>query len=146
MLQYNKFVGKNMNYYPIYFHAFIPHIAGILCLYHVIPSFNNPARKAFSNNVGKGENAGYNHHFFFFSHNVFTLLTRYHTMPHFDTFKIYIPMENTQERRNCLLQLNFSFSLNVFYHIWHFVFILNALQNVVCNLFQFGPVCHLVMG
>ena len=67
-------------------------------------------------------------------------LTHYHTMPHFDALKIYSCGKLCKKRRNCLLTSNFSFSHNVFYHIWHLVFISNALLNVVCNLFQFGPV------
>ena len=30
------------------------------------------------------------------------ILTHYHTIPHFDTLKIYIAVENIEKRRNCL--------------------------------------------
>ena len=56
------------------------------------------------------------------------LLTHYHTMPHFDALKIYSCGKHYEKRRNCLyVTSNFSFSHNVFYPIWHFIFILNAL-------------------
>ena len=44
------------------------------------------------------------------------------------------------KKEKLLVTSNFSFSHNVFYPIWHLFSILNALWNVVCNLFQFGPV------
>ena len=68
-------------------------------------------------------------------------LTHYHTMPHFDTLKIYSCKKKTlREKEKLLVTSNFSFSHDVFYPLWHLFFILNALQNVVCNLLQFGPV------
>ena len=36
-----------------------------LTLYHTIPTFNDPEKKSFENNVGKVENAG-NQHFLLF--------------------------------------------------------------------------------
>ena len=67
------------------------------------------------------------------------VLTYYHTMPHFDALKIYSCGKHCEKRRNCLLQAISPFR-NVFFPRWHFIFILNALQNVICSLFQFGPV------
>ena len=64
-------------------------------------------------------------------------LTHYHTMPHFDALNIYSCGKPDEK---LLVTSNFSLSYNVFYPIWHLFFILNALQNVVCNLFQIGPV------
>ena len=88
-------------------------------------------KKVFENIVGKGENAG-NQHFLFFpqcfqpksnfsflvaftlsSANAFNLdrskillfgkeLTHYHTIPHFDTPKIYSCGKHCEKRRNCL--------------------------------------------
>ena len=55
-------------------------------------------------------------------------LTHYHTMPHFDTPKIYIiTVENIVRKEKLLVTSNFSFSHNIFYSIWHLFFILNAL-------------------
>ena len=68
-------------------------------------------------------------------------LTHYHTMPHFDTLKIYSCGKHFEKRRNCLQQAIFFF-LAMFctpYYSYSF-FHLNALLNVVCSLFQFGPV------
>ena len=111
------------------------------------------SKKLLGNIVRKGENAG-NQHFLFFFPTVFSKLsmttniilaaydllcanalnfvqsknllfvkelTHYHTMLHIDSLKIYsfgkhlryIAFENTAR--------------NVFHHIWHFIFILNAL-------------------
>ena len=39
---------------------------------------------------------------FFFSLNVFCLLTHYHTMPHFEAQKIYSCRKHCEKRRNCL--------------------------------------------
>ena len=52
----------------------------------------------------------------------------------------YIAMQNIVTKEKLLVTSKFSFSQNVFYPIWYLFFILNALWNVVCNLFQFGPV------
>ena len=67
-------------------------------------------------------------------------LTHYHTMPHFDALKIYRCGKHCEKRRNCLLKANSPF-LTMFSILYGtYFFILNALYNVVCNLFQFGPV------
>ena len=55
-----------------------------------------------------------------------SLLTHYHTIPHFyfDTPKTYGCGKQCEKRRNCL----------------DFFFLLDALQNVVCKCFQFWTV------
>ena len=60
-------------------------------------------------------------------------------MPHFDALKIHGCGKHCEKRRNLPVISNFSFSHIVFYPIWHLFIILNALKNVFCNLFQFGP-------
>ena len=62
-------------------------------------------------------------------------LTNYHTMLHFEAPKIYSGGK-VWEKEKLLVTSNFSFSHNVFYLIWSLFFILRALENVVCNLFQ----------
>ena len=59
------------------------------------------------------------------------LLTHYHPIPHFHALKLYSCGKHCEKRRIC-------FSHNVFFLIWCLFSVLNACQNVVCNLFQFG--------
>ena len=76
-------------------------------------------------------------------------------MLHFDALKIYSCRKNCEKRRNCLLKAISPFLTmfstlydtyhNVSYPIWHLVFNLNTLQNVVRNFFQFGPVSNFVV-
>ena len=70
-----------------------------------------------------------------------SLLTHYHTVPHFDTLKIYIAIENIVRKGeiDCNKQL-LLFSESFLPYIALFFFILNTLHNVVCNLFQCGTV------
>ena len=73
-------------------------------------------------------------------------LTHYHTIPHFVTRKIYSWVWKTLwEKEKLLVTSNLSFSHNVFYPMWYLFSILIALWNVVCNLFQFGPVWNVVV-
>ena len=68
-------------------------------------------------------------------------------MPNFDTLKIFGCGKHCEKRRNCLKQA-ISPLLTMFSTLctlWHLFFILNALSNVVCNLFQFGPVLNFVV-
>ena len=69
------------------------------------------------NNVEKWENS------------VKPITTQYRILMH----SRYIAVEN-------IATSSFSFSHNVFYPTWYLFSILNAHLNVVCNLFQFGPV------
>ena len=69
--------------------------------------------ETFENIVGTEQNAG-NQHFVLFPQCLLAL-TRYQTMPHFDTLKMYIAVENIVGKGTS----SFSFSHNVFYPIWY---------------------------
>ena len=66
-------------------------------------------------------------------------LTHYHTMPHFDTLN-NIALENIVKKGE--IACNKQFLLFQLFSTLYgsCFFISNALLNVVCNLFQFGPV------
>ena len=66
-------------------------------------------------------------------------LTHYHTMPHFDTLR-YIAVENIVRKGEIACNKQFLLFVQcVPPYMAHF-FVSNALENVVYNLFQFGPV------
>ena len=52
----------------------------------------------------------------------------------------YIGVENIVRKAEIACYRQFLLSHNVFYPIGHLFFISNALQNVIFNLFQFGPI------
>ena len=60
----------------------------------------------------------------------------YHTMPHFDTLKIYGYGKHCEKRRKCLLQAISPFLIMLPTIYGTYFSFLNALQNVVCNLNQ----------
>ena len=66
-------------------------------------------------------------------------VTHYLTMSHFEALKIYGCGKHC-EKGEIACSKQFLLSHNVFYTLWYLFFILNALFNVVWNLFQIGPV------
>ena len=67
-------------------------------------------------------------------------LTHYHTIPHIDALKIY-SVENIVGKGEIACNKQFLLLIAMFSTLCGtYFFILNALQNVVCNLFEFGPV------
>ena len=83
-----------------------------------------------------------------FEYRMYFFLTHYHTMPHFDTLKIY-SCGNIVRKGEIACYKHFSFSHNVFCPIWHLFFLFR--YTIKCCL-QFVSIwislkfCRLVMG
>ena len=67
-------------------------------------------------------------------------LTHYHTMPHFSALKMYTAaVENIVRKGEIACNKQILLISQCFLPLYstYFLFQLNALENVVCNLFQF---------
>ena len=62
-------------------------------------------------------------------------------MPHFDTLEIYIAVENIVTKGEIAWNKQFLLFSECFLPYMALIFHLKCfIQNVICNLFQFGPV------
>ena len=66
-------------------------------------------------------------------------LIHYHTMPHFDTLKI-CSRGKYCEKGEIACNKQFLLFSQCFLPYMALIFHFNCTQNVVCNLFEFGPV------